>query len=304
MGALHMILVPARLAGQYQITVHRNGLIRHQTPWFDNIVTDGGLNQIGLGSFLTHCYVGSGNAEPLASNSALAAQVGSPTTTIISQSAGVSSSAPWYGTRAITFRFAVNTVVGNLSEVGVGWASALFSRSLIVDGNGDPTTVTVLADETVDVTYLLKNYSLSTDTSFTADVAGTARNCVVRACNAASGSTTSGWGITGSAIALASGSGIYPIVAYNGALGTLILSPSGTSDTNSTNTNGTYVNNSLEKAFTATWSQAYGNLAGGITAIRLATNGIGCYQMSIDPPIAKTSSDTLNLNFKVAWGRP
>lgn len=299
-----MIIIPARLSGQYRLTIRRNGLIRYRSPWFDNIVTDGGLNQVGVGSFLTHCYVGSGNDTPLATNSALSAQVGSPTTTIISASAGVSNSSPWYGTRAVTFRFAGNTVIGNLSEVGVGWASALFSRSLIVDGNGDPTTVTVLADETVDVTYLLKNYSLAGDTSFTADVDGTSRSCVVRACNAASGSTTSGWGITGSAIALASGTGIYPIVAYNGALGTLIQSPSGTSDINSSNTNAAYVNNSLEKGFSATWTQAYGNLAGGITAIRLATNGIGCYQISIDPPVAKTSSNTLNLNFKVAWGRP
>ena len=299
-----MILIPARLSGQYRLTIHRNGLIRYRSPWFDNIVTDGGLNQIGLGGFLTHCYVGSSNTTPQATDSALFGQIGSATTTIISQSAGVSSASPWYGTRAITFRFAVNTVVGNLSEVGVGWASALFSRSLIVDGNGDPTTVTVLADETVDVTYLLKNYSLATDTSFTADVDGTTRNCVVRACNAASGSTTSGWGITGSAIALASGFGIYPIVAYNGALGTIVQSPSGTLDSNSSNAEAAYVNNSREKAFTAAWSQANGNLAGGITAISLATNGIGTYQMSIDPPIAKTASNTLNLNFKVAWGRP
>lgn len=299
-----MILIPARLSGQYQVTVRRAGAIRHQTPWFDNLVTDGGLNQVGNGSFLTHCYVGTGNTAPAVTDSGLASQLGSPTTTIISQAAGVASSAPWYGTRAITFRFAANTVVGNLSEVGVGWASALFSRSLIVDGNGDPTTVTVLDDETVDVSYLLKNYSPEEDFEFQADIGGVTHDCVMRACNASSSSTTSGWGITGSAIALASGTGIYPIVAYNGALGTVVQSPSGTSDSNSSNTNAAYVNNSLEKEFTASWALASGNLSGGITSFRLATNGLGTYQISVDPAIAKTSSNALSVNFKVAWGRP
>lgn len=299
-----MILIPARLSGQYQVTIHRSGIMRYQTPWFDNLVTDGGLNQVGNGSFLTHCYVGTGNTAPAVTDSGLASQLGSPTTTIISQAAGVASSSPWYGTRAITFRFAANTVVGNLSEVGVGWASALFSRSLIVDGNGDPTTVTVLDDETVDVTYLLKNYSPEDDYGFQATIGGTMHDCVVRACNASSSSTTSGWGITGSAIALASGTGIYPIIAYNGALGTIVQSPSGTSDSNSSNANVTYVNNSLEKGFSASWALANGNLAGGITAFRLATNGIGTYQISVSPAIAKTSSNILNVNFKVTWSRP
>lgn len=299
-----MIIIPARFSGLYRITIWRHGRLRLRTPWFDNIVTDGGLNQIGLGSFLTHCYVGSGSAEPLPTNSALESQIGSATTTIISQAAGVSNEAPWYGLRDITFRFAANTVVGNLSEVGVGWASALFSRALIVDGNGDPTTVTVLADETVDVSYRIKNYSPEDDYEFQAVIGGVTHDCTMRACNAASGSTTSGWGITGSAIALASGTGIYPIVAYNGALGTIIQSPSGTTDSNSTNSSAAYVNNSLEKEFSALWTSSYGNLSGGITAFRLATNGIGCYQISVSPAIAKTSSEALGVNFKVAWGRP
>lgn len=297
-----MILVPARLSGQYRITLHKQGRVRLRTPWFDNIVTNGGLNQIGNGSFLTHCYLGTGTTEPSENDGQLDSELGS-TTTIVGQSAGAGSSAPYYGTREIQYRFAANTVVGNLSEVGVGWASALFSRSLIVDGNGDPTTVTVLEDETVDVTYLLKNYSPEEDYEFQADIEGT-RDCVMRACNASSSSTTSGWGMTGSAIALASGTGIYPIVAYNGALGTVVQSPSGTSDTNASTANATYVNNSLEKGFSATWLMANGNLSGGITAFRLATNGIGTYQISVDPPIAKTASNTLNVNFKVAWGRP
>ncbi|NCC40474.1 MAG: hypothetical protein EOM21_13660 [Gammaproteobacteria bacterium] len=295
-----MIIRP-HLTGRYRLRVLRpDGQTRLDTGWFDNLVVDGGLNQIGLGSFLTHCSVGTSNQVPAVTNSALIGHVAT-TSTILSQSASAAQSAPYYGSRAVRWRFAAGTATGNLSEVGVGWSSALFSRALIVDDLGDPTTITVLADEALDVTYELRNFAPVDDIEFTATIAGVSRDCIVRACNATSGSITSGWGISGSAIALSSSS---PIIAYNGTLGTVVQSPNGTAANASSTSNAAYVGNSLEKGFSADWQLANGNLSGGISCIRLATNGLGTFQIGFDPPIAKTDTNTLSMTFKVAWGRP
>ena len=290
----------SKLSGQYQITVYNKDGIKFKSNWFDNIVTNVGLNQIGIGSFLTHCYVGSGTSIPIASQSSLDNQVGSPTTTIISQSAGASQTDPYHGFSLILFRFPIGSVTGNLSEVGVGWASALFSRALITNELGEPITVTVLENEGLVVTYLIRNYVPEEDNTFSVLIADQTRTCTMRVSNATSGSTTIGWGISGSQIQVPS---ITAVIAYDGNLGTIFQQPSGTF-ANSTNAlNSAYVNNSYERGFSVSWTQNVANFTNGIKSFFLPTNGIGAYQFSVDPPIMKISTRILTMSFKVSWAR-
>lgn len=286
----------ARLAGQFRLTVHRaDGTLRLITPWCDNLVTDTGLNRIGLGAFLTHCYVGTGSVPPpAATDNGLVSQVAS-TTQILAQSAWASNAAPHYGYASVTYKFAVAT--GNLAEVGVGWSGGLFARALLVDGNGDPTVITVLPEESLGVTYLLRNYAPAADENFSAVIGGVTHACTARAALVTSGSTSNGWGVTGGEVTAGE------ITAYNGALGAVTSAPGGTT---ATITGGTaaYVSNSNERALSGNWTETEGNLAGGITALLLRTNGMGAYQIALDPPIAKTDMASLLVAFKVAWGRP
>lgn len=290
-------MIMSTLSGRYQVKVFdRFGKIRLITPWFDNLVTDVGLNRIGLGSFLTHCSVGTGNTSPTASDTALVSLIGT-TTTIISQAPGANSVEPYYGTRIITYSFLVGEATGNLAEVGVGWDSGLFSRALMVDGNGDPTVITVLADESIAITYELRNYVPVNDVNFTADVDGITRNCVARAAYATSGSTTLGWGITGDVVSA------HIVDAYNGTLGVITSAPSGVMSS-VTGSTAVYVNNSNEIGMSSIWALAQGNLVNGMSAFLLRTNGLGCYQFSVDPPINKLSTNILSMAFKVLWSRP
>lgn len=78
------------------------------------------------------------------------------------------------------WRFNQGDVVGNVSEVGVALSSfptsstPLLSRALVVDVNGDPTTITVLADEYLEVEYeLYLNASASSSGTLTQDIDGT-----------------------------------------------------------------------------------------------------------------------------------
>lgn len=291
------MIIPSRFSGKYDICVFSpSGILRLQTDWFENIVTDVGLNRIGVGNFLTHCYVGSGTDAPSPTNTTLIAQVGSPSTSISGSSAGAAQTPPYYGSRSLTFTFGADTVTGNLSEVGIGWDSALFSRARIQIGGVDGT-ITVLPGETLTVTYTVINYSPDEDVEFQAIIDGITRDCVMRTASATSGNTSTGWGITGGAVS------IYDINAYDGVLGAITSTPTGSFATGSGG-NATYLENSLEKGMTGNWGFTSANFASGITAFLLRTNGLGCYQFSVDPPIIKTSENTLAMAFKVSWSRP
>ena len=291
----------SELSGQYQITVYTKDGIKFRSKWFDNIVTDAGLNQIGIGNFLTHCYVGSGNSTPIPTQSSLDNQVGSSTTEIFSQSAGASPTPPYHGYRNVSFRFAIGSVTGNLSEVGIGWIDALFSRALIVDDFGLPTTITVLENEGLVVTYLIRNYVPIADNSFMAIIADEVRNCTMRVSNATSGSTTTGWGFEGTPVRVRTG--VPSIIAYDGDLGTIFQQPSGAFAVCTSTGNADYINNSYERGFSASWTQNVANFTNGIKSFFLPSVGLGAYQFSVDPPIMKNISRMLTMSFKIQWSR-
>lgn len=298
-----MINIQCQLSGRYLIEVRRpDGRIKLRTPWFNNIVTDGGLNRIGVSDFLTHCYLGTSNAEPLPSNSGLAAQLGTSSDDYSESSPLAAQVPPYYGGLTKTFRFAANAVIGNLSEVGVGWDTALFSRSLIVDEMNNPTTVTVLPDELIFVTYQLRNYAYADDDYYQCIVIGTERAAVARPCNVTSSSAVTGWGMTGNRVSLANVE--ESIIAYNGAIGTIAGVPSGVAAHASFAEDMAYENNSLEMIFSARWDVNDGNLENGISAFSFHTNGMGSYQVQINPPISKVAGQILNARFRVSWDRP
>lgn len=269
---------------------------RTLAEWCDNLVLDIGLNQIGLGSWLTHCYVGTGSTAPAVSNTTLESQT-AVTSTIDSSASGANDEEPYYGYKRIMFRFAEGTAAGNLSEVGVGWASNLFARALIVDSLGNPTTVTVLEDELLLVLYEIQLYPPTEDYEFEAPVTGVNRAWVRRAARVTNGNTSVGWGVAGTIAAA------YRVFAYNGALGEITEAPNGLSAQASSTATSPYSNNSLKIGVSGFWALGAGNLANGISAFLIETQGLGAYQFSVDPPVEKTSLASLNLGIEVSWSR-
>ena len=69
------------------------------------------------------------------------------------------TTAPYYYGGRITWRFGQGIAAGNISEVGLGWGNSnLWNRALIKDANGNPTTITVLSDEYLDVVSEIRVY--------------------------------------------------------------------------------------------------------------------------------------------------
>ena len=285
-------------AGWFKIEAIRpDGTRRVLADWFPNLILNGGLDRMGANSeYLGWCQVGSGSTAPVATQTALVNRIAG-TNTHQNSVYGAQASAPYYGWFRRTFRFAQGVAAGNLSEVGVGWATSgsLFSRALILDGGGSPTTITVLSDEVLDVTYELRRYPGTVDLTGTVVLDGVTHDWISRA----SGVTTNGiWTESG------------PMVldfaqSFSGDIGAVTaLFPSGTSRTLSV-TPLAYSSGSYTCAATVSAGLNDSNFAGGIRSIvvRSYYARIGSYQIQFDPAIPKDNTKVLSLTIQHSWAR-
>lgn len=278
---------------------------------FKNLILDSGLNRMGSGASGTHCKVGSGTTAPATSQTALVTQV-AQTTNIYAETAGGDAVGNLYAFIRRTYRFAEGVAAGNLSEVGVGWDTGLFSRALIKDTNGDPTTITVLADETLDVIYELRMYCQTVDTTATVTIDGVSRTFTIRAAEV---NNTTGPGSMSYALNLLVNEGAvytgYPRVGVNayatdaalaarsGSMSGTILVPQ-SSITYAFST--AYANNSYQRAVRATWAATSGTGAAPFGGFQIYTPA-GIWQATVAPAIAKDATKVFTLDFTFSWAR-
>ena len=285
-------------AGWFKLEAIRpDGTRRVLADWFPNLILDGGLDRMGENSnYLSWCQVGSGSTAPVATQTALINRIAG-TNTLQAQVYGAQATAPYYGWYRRTYRFAKGVAAGNLSEVGVGWdtSGSLFSRALILDGGGSPTTITVLSDEVLDVTYELRRYPGTVDLTGTVVLGGVTHNWVSRA---AAVTNSQFWAGTGAMV-------LEYAAAFNGDIGPVTAStPSGTSGTLSI-TALAYSSGSYTRAATVSAGLNDYNLSGGIRSIWTYAyySGIGSYQIQFDPAIPKDNTKVLSLTIQHSWAR-
>lgn len=288
----------AGVAGRYKFIAHKpDGSSRDLTDWFDNLITDGGLERMGTGGTTEKCRVGSGNTTPNNTDTALVAQVAEAD--IYSYTEGADTDTNLYAWRRIVYRFAVGAAAGNLSEVGVGWAGgALFSRALIKDGVGNPTTITVLSDEILDVVYELRMYRPTSDLSANIDIAGVTYACTVRPAN------FSNWRCTELTQFGAMGNGNLLVQGWgsDAALGAVTGQPTGTmvmGGVYATN-DGAYIGGSKQRKL-----KVIASISDATSPIKALTfrTALGLYQMLVNPVIPKNNTNKLTLYYTLAWAR-
>lgn len=143
------------------------------TP-FKNLLLDNffkTISPLGNGSTITpepqNCKVGTGSTPPSPVDTQLVSQVASIGKGGSSYTYSSSIATGYWRQLATTFTFPIGSVVGNISEIGVSnYAdSLLLSRSLIKDGLGNPTTITLTATDQLKVTYTLRRTQPTTTTS-------------------------------------------------------------------------------------------------------------------------------------------
>ena len=283
---------------------------RRDLGWFPNLITDLGMDKMGLSTadLCTTMVVGSGDNPASASDTQLETFVAASTSNSPAGAQYIEmDELPFYVDRVVAKRFPVNFAGGdvNLSEVGIGWASnELFARSLIRDFAGNPTTITVLADEYLDVFYRIR-VDPPVDDGVLSFNTGVAHTGAVRA-SVLPTNISSGYGFD----IKTDGPGYYGYAYGSGVqLGDLTGSPTGALDTQPISAaNGwdyyklSYVLGSFEVKVRYSASPAGGNLTNGIFGLRSHTT-LGFYQFVWTPGIPKTAETTLFLDVTYSWTR-
>lgn len=304
------ILIPfhTTFEGKYKLeAVDANGN-RRLLGEFPNLITNLGLDMMAEGlNWNRYVSVGSGNATPNVLDTTLQSYVNSTTSTIYTN-IFTQSSPPYYGSGVATWQFPIGSFPSgaNLSEVGVGASPGgvnLFSRALILDNLGNPTTITILATEALDITYQLNQYPPLIDLTGSVVISGVTYNWTSRALAV----TNLSWSPL---VPGGDAQGIFNIECYSDASLADITanSPNGTynggpdSGSNAVYTPGSYYVDS-----TWGWSLAASNNADGISGFAFACGQsyehLGRYQMVLDTPIPKNGTNVLSLGFRVSWGR-
>ena len=293
-----------QLEGRFKFQVTRpDGTSRVISDWSPNLILDAGLNRIGSGGFMGFCMVGGSSSAPSNGQTALITKY-ADTSDILTDSVGVELTSNYCYIRR-TYRFAAGVAAGNLSEVGVGWTSTLcFSRALIVDMGGIPTTITVLSDEILDVTYEFRMYWPLSDGTAMLTVNELPYDIVSRASNVGDWHLAMlQWFVTNGSNDI--NSFYFNVDAYSGGvpadLGAITVGPSMSGSGSGPLSYGSaYVNNSYERSYVGYFIPTPVILP--ITAVKFTTV-LGIYKLSIDPAIPKDNTNTFSVNVKCQWAR-
>ena len=315
--------IRARVGGRYKIQLRNtSGDVTQELDWFDNLVTNQGLDYIGTGGndyfmgftqnfYVTRCAVGTGSTPPAFTDTTLTSQLycyptngtnGAGTFSTPSYVAGP----PAYFTSTTTFTFPLGAVVGNIAEIGVGFLPvgstgstplALFSHALIMSG-GSPTTISVTSADQLVVTYEERWYINTTSSPYSVVISGTTYSGTMLSLNQ---SLSGAFGLNGAITANASGN-ITRCYGYNGTIGTVTTRPSGTSTDLGAGTIPAYTTGTYTTSMTFNCTTAQGNLSGGISVAAIQTS-FQCWQFSLSPAIPKDNTKTMSLTFSISWAR-
>jgi len=300
------------LSGEYRLVVKRNGE-EIDTGWFKNLILNQGLDQLGTDNEVLAGYarVGTGTTAPAFTDTTLEAQVaasesGPDDTTI------VNSGAPNYTTlTTYEYTFTQGAVVGNISEVGVGWATTgatLFSRALIVDNVGTPTTITLTSIDQLIIYYRLNASQPTTDTTTSVTISSVSYPYTIRTGNAASFANIGATFQYGYGFTKLNGVTLYGDDAALGAItGTLSGTPIASSGSGGfTFTYPAYTPGSYYRDSTFSVAVGTGNAVGGIGGIQLtwgAYNSSLQNQIVLPTPIPKTNTQVLTITQRFTWAR-
>lgn len=290
------------VAGRYKFEAVRiedgKEIRRTLLDWVDNLITDNGMDMMGnQPDLIKFCHVGSGNTAPQFTDSGLAVWVAG-TETIISDTSAIVAGPPRYGYRRRVYRFGMGVAQGNLSEVGIGplISGSVFSRALILDSEGNPTTVTVLANEFLDVTFEVRLYIPTGDSIYEVVIQGVPYQVTQRV---AENDTSNYWA---SAIPYSDAgvnSNWWRAHFFTGDLGAEDNSPSGPVHFKDMS-RPAYVPGSYERTRIVSLSISEANAFIKSVVIRSA---IGEYQFRFVPSIPKDNTKTMSLTFRLQWGR-
>lgn len=289
-----MIKLPTRvgLAGHYTLYKGKAGGPRQKVAEFDNLITDLGFEEwvaaFGRAQAAllgTYIAIGTGTTSPQVTDTTLASWSRATNVFITGPSDQAVPGNPAYRASFLARRFNAGTLSGNYTELGVSSgnlsSSPIRSRALIVDGAGNPTSITVLSDEYLDVVYEMRAYRVCEDTVGTLTVNAVNYNYVARP-------ASYGYPPTSSGAVEVSGYITATLGACSGNISGSVVSLGSAFATRAGNT------------WTATISGAIGAGTPGISGLRLSVAGVGwATQVVFDAQIPVSNSQRVTVT--AAW---
>ena len=299
-----MLNLHSEYEGEFLIlaTDSATGRTRVVADWFPNLITNNGLNAIGEEvTYVEQCYLGTGSAAPTYEDSQMDALLARKSYTYPFYQIGTNPTTPYFGWTTYRYMFDTGEVVGNLTEIGIGWLTnwpesdteyKLFARTLIKNESGVPIAVTVLETEAVTIFYKVKQYAPVGDHTYNVVISGTEYTMVTRASSTLQSGNWYPQAGAGSIDARVNNGGLeHPETNwYTGSfVSSITWEP--------------YVLDSFERSFNAVWDSFTANdHAGGIIRT-VCLSKHGTYQTSISPAIPKVSPKELGLTYKFSWSR-
>lgn len=294
---------------KYVARVYKSsGELVREVP-FTNVITNQGLDSLAGGSnFATnfsHLAVGTGSSTPTVTQTGLDDEIAR---TSRNTTYGGSGGDPvWYSYARSVHTFGVGGAEGNISELGLfsdASGGTMFSRALIRDTNGDPTTIPVLGDEQLVVTAEVRLYPHVDDVTgtFDADVKGDTVpvSYTIRpiAAHITSSGVAQGWALNRPLVDTSTSNSSGNSAASSNSLAPVDGFPSGATNASSVGRSG-YSSGSFEQQINLSWGINSANFSGGVGSINFA----GKFRAVFDPKLDKTSDDVLTANFLIQWGR-
>ena len=301
-------------AGEFKFVLTRNDGSTFETEWMKNIITNIGLDKIGIAGMSDSTFIagvlrlGTGTSTPSVTNTQLDNQIvwtGRATTANSIDLANAKCSTTH------TYRFNKGSVIGNITEMGVGWdttGNTLWSRSLITDSNGNPTSINVTSIDQLTVFYRCNMIVPTNTITGSLNISGVEYTYTGRIANFNQWSSFSS--VPNYSIVRISGS--YPSAGGNNST----LGPTSGSISNSQSTQwlpvengGPYISGTyyLDQVFVVPdW--AFNFSVGtppvvGIKTIRFDIDARLAYQFEFNPIIPKDNTKTVKITFRFSWGR-
>ena len=289
------------VGSRYKLQVVKNGEIKQESGWSKNVITNNGMNIVTSALWNRYCQVGSGSTPPTFTDVALVSKLADSNNA--STPTGSIDVDNRYLVGQKTFSFLAGAAAGNISEVGVGRSASgdLFSRALVVDSGGSPTSITVLSDE--DLIVVWEVWMKQPTTDFTGAIGGnnyTIRAARVDATVPAASQFGSYWNWAEYIFELDESNGAAN--AYTGAIGTITSFPGGTRSPCSSGgvVNADYVADSHERTAVVTFSTVQANF--DIKSFSWVF-GPTFWQVEFENVIPKTAVQTLKFGVKLSWSR-
>lgn len=307
---------------RYEVADKETGEIKKEIPWVENLITNRGLDELGLLSGVArmnaYCIVGSNSTTP-AFTDEVTTEVGYTSGTQFAIDHVSDTNERYY--KSNVYKYVINPSTNiNISDLGLSSGAKnlsnqfyLSTRALIKDQFGVPTTLSLLSTEVLNIYYEIRIYAPKLSEAITTQVVGLDNDGTIENYNLTIqpyNLYSSTWVNNFSNIFYNPRVFIYSASSTNNT--TFTTSPSGTVSTGVTSTNiHPYVQGTYQRGldYSMDTSTTSGVEWTNVNSLGITTSGsLGYWEIKIEKesdgsPLTKTQYQQFDITFLASWGR-